>query len=153
RFTSQASALGRLDLVNEAAPSAPVLSFSKIDAMTIQFKLARPFAPLLTTFARPNAGYFYVLPKEGRDGAIDFLKYQFGAGPFYIDRFEPSVGLTLKRNPNFELRDEYKRPFVETVELPLVRETAQAMAQYRAGNVFVAPNSTLIGAEEVLRLK
>jgi ABC-type transport system substrate-binding protein len=154
RFKSQASAIGRLDLSNEAAPSAPVLSLVKLDSRTIQFKLARPFAPLLTTLARPNAGYLYILPKEGRDGAIDFLKYQFGAGPFYIDRFEPSVGITLRRNPNFELRDtEYKRPFVETVELPLVRETAQAMAQYRAGNVFVAPNSTLIGAEEVIQLK
>ena len=40
-----------------------------------------------------------------------------------------------------------------TVELPLVRETAQALAQYRAGNVFVGPNSTLIGADEVIRQK
>ena len=153
RFKSHASAIGRLDLANEAAPSAPVLSLTKLDTRTIQFKLTKPFAPLLTTLARPNAGYFYVLPKEGRDGGIDFLKYQIGAGPFYVDKFEPSTNITLKRNPNYELRDEYKRPFVDTVELPLVRETAQAMAQYRAGNVFVAPNSTLIGAEEVIRLK
>jgi ABC-type transport system substrate-binding protein len=153
RFKSHASAIGRLDLANEAAPNAPILSLTKVDSRTIQFKLARPFSPLLTTFARPNAGYFYVLPKEGRDGGIDFLKYQIGAGPFYIDRFEPSVGITLKRNPNYELRDEFKRPFVDTVELPLVRETAQALAQYRAGNVFVGPNSTLIGADEVIRQK
>src|SRR5262245_8976852 len=68
RFKSHAMALGRLDLVNEAAPAAPVLSMTKLDARTVQFKLVRPFVPLLTTFARPNAGYFYVLPKEGRDG-------------------------------------------------------------------------------------
>lgn len=154
RFKATGTAFGRQDLVNEIAPSAPVSALVKIDNSTIQMKLVRPFSPLLTLLARPNVGYFYILPKEGRDGGIDFLRYQIGAGPFFIDRYEPSVGITLRRNPNFELRDtEYKQPFVDAVELPFVTEPAQLLAQYRAGNIFISQGSEAIDANEIIRLK
>src|SRR5438477_323411 len=61
RFKAHGSAIGRQDLVNDVAPTAPIQSMTRIDARTVQFKLVRPFAPLLITLARPNAGYFYIM--------------------------------------------------------------------------------------------
>lgn len=63
------------------------------------------------------------------------------------------MALTLKRNPNFELRDEFKQPFVDGVELPFISEMAQRLAQYRAGGVFESPSSSQIDSTEVLQLK
>ena len=85
-------------------------------------KLKQPFSPLLTTLANGSVSYFYVLPKEGKGQDANFFnKWAFGGGPFYIDSYEPSVRLNLKRNPNYELRDVQdgglKRPFIDGVEL------------------------------------
>jgi ABC-type transport system substrate-binding protein len=92
------------------------------------------------------------LPKEGGDNATDFFqKWSFGGGPFYIDSFEPSVKLTLKRNPNFELRDpQYKRPFVDQVDLPVVPDASAREAQFRGGNLF---NTAFSATENTLQAK
>lgn len=68
RFKSTATAFGNRDLVNEIAPSAPVSSLTKVDQSTIRMEMVRPYAPLYGVLARPNVGYFYILPKEGQDG-------------------------------------------------------------------------------------
>jgi len=137
RMVSNPFAAGRLDLSYERSKSAPIEKVTKIDDRTVQLKMVRPDSTVLASLATWNVGYWYLVPKEARNNAIDLEKMQFGAGPFYIDRFEPSVGMTLKRNPFFELRDpKYKRPFVDQVNLPNVPDQSAREAQFRGGNLF-----------------
>ena len=46
--------------------------------------------------------------------------------------------MKLKRNPNYELRDtEFKRPYVDSVELPIVPDSANQLAQFRVGAIMM----------------
>jgi ABC-type transport system substrate-binding protein len=57
-----------------------------------------------------------------------------GSGFLYMSSYQPSVGITLKRNPGFK---NYKGdvPYVDTVEMPLITETAVGLSQFVAGNL------------------
>lgn len=131
---------GAGELSNELDPTAPITSVTAIDSETVQFKMARPHAPLLASLANGSVSFLYIIPKEGADGAIDFLQTQIGGGPFYIERYESSVGMTLLRNPNYELRwGEPKLPYVDEVDLVALADPAAATAQFRAGVLLQAP--------------
>jgi len=137
RFIATASS-SAADLAKQRDKTAPVLSVTAIDKQTVQFKLDRPFSPLLTDLAISSVSYPYVLPKEG-EGKSDqefWFKYQFGSGPFYIDSYTPSVKLTLKANPNFRSRDPEGRPYVDQVDMPIIPDASVVHAQFRAGNLF-----------------
>jgi ABC-type transport system substrate-binding protein len=137
RFETVSSNAGELS----AARGGPVTQLTTPDKQTVVMRLAQPFSPLLGTLANASVSYFYILPKEG-DGqdANFFNRWQFGGGPFYIDRFEPSVRLNLKRNPNYEKRDVgdggLKRPFVEEVDFAIIPDPSSVAAQFRTGQLF-----------------
>ena len=151
RFITISSNAG--EFANSVNPSAPVLSVETPDKETVVMKLNQPYAPLLVQLANGSVSYFYIIPKEGADQPDDFNnKYQFGGGPFMIKSYEPSVKLTLQRNPNFELLDtELKRPFVDEVEMTVLPDVTSATAQFESGNIFQPPNG--LTTENVLRLK
>jgi ABC-type transport system substrate-binding protein len=44
----------------------------------------------------------------------------------------------FKRNPSLQERDKQKRPYVDTVEAPIMNDSAQGQAQFRAGNIWSA---------------
>ncbi|HLF79298.1 MAG TPA: ABC transporter substrate-binding protein, partial [Dehalococcoidia bacterium] len=159
RWAVTASASGADELVNSRQPSAPVTSITAPDKSTVVMKLNKPFAPLLVSLGNGSVSYFYLMPKEIKGGGVDPFKHQFGSGPFMINTYEPSVRMTLKRNPNYELRDtEFKRPYVDTVELPIVPDASSQLAQFRTGAV-MTPNAggqTVAAGrpiEDVLQLK
>ncbi|HEY4685563.1 MAG TPA: ABC transporter substrate-binding protein [Dehalococcoidia bacterium] len=155
KWKNQVQAFRRSEVVADlpiSSPFAPVTSLTKIDARTIQFKLKNPNAALTQAFSNWEAGGFYIYPKEGANGVIDFQKMVIGAGAYYVDKAEPSVGMVLKRNPNYELRDEFKRPFADGVDLPLVQDPAQVQAQIRVGNIW-HQGLFALRTEDILNLK
>jgi ABC-type transport system substrate-binding protein len=159
RWGATPSASGADELVKSRVPTAPVSSISAPDKTTVQLKLDRPFAPLLISLGNGSVSYFYLYPKEIKNNGFDPFKHQFGSGPFMIDSYEPSVGMKLKRNPNYELRDtEFKRPYVDSVELPIVPDSANQLAQFRVGAIMMPTAGGLTAAagrpiEDVLQLK
>jgi ABC-type transport system substrate-binding protein len=68
------------ELLNSVNKFSPVLSWTKVDASTFQLKLSRPSSSLLTALGNDQVSYPAIIPKEGRDNAIDFLKTQIGGG-------------------------------------------------------------------------
>ena len=64
--------------------------------------------------------------------------------------------MTFKRNPDYY---ESGKPYVDTIESPLILEYSQQLAQLKAGNIYTmvssnaAPPSTNIRAEDVIQLK
>ena len=72
-----------------------------------------------------------MMPKEA-DGGFDPATTVRGNGPWQLAEYTPSARFVWKRNPDYYVKD---RPFPDTLERPIVTETAQRLAQFRAGNI------------------
>jgi len=112
--------------------SAPVESMQTPDDKTIVFKLKSPNSLILTLIASPADG-MYIMPKESGSGGFDPKNATRGTGPWLLDEYVPSARYTWKRNPNYYIKD---RPFPDTLEVPIVSDAAQQLAQFRAGNIY-----------------
>jgi peptide/nickel transport system substrate-binding protein len=75
-----------------------------------------------------------------------------GTGPFMLDKYTPTVGFTYKRNPDYW---DKEFPLVDTIELPIVREYAQAIAQFKAGNMhaYAYDTNNRVRNEDILPMK
>jgi ABC-type transport system substrate-binding protein len=114
----------------EVSPSAPIESVTAPDARTIVIKLAFPIVSILQLLA-----YFMNLPIVPReaDAAFNPRQTMRGSGPWMLTDYRPSLGFSLRRNPNFHMKE---RPFLDGVEMPIISEYAQGLAQFKAGNIF-----------------
>ena len=138
---------GRLELANSASPTAPVLSVEATDDMTVVIKLQQPHSALLALLGLPIAGSFWIMPRES-DGGFDIRREAIGSGPFYLSHFEPSVAYEMSRNPQFG-QDDRDLPYVDGIHMPIVSETATAMSQFRAGEIW----TSVVPASEILAVK
>jgi peptide/nickel transport system substrate-binding protein len=130
RFATKFSS--RSGIANSADPSAPVLSVTASDKSTIVMKLKEPIFYALQLFASNFTGNVPIMPKES-DAQFDPRNDMIGTGPFYLDKYTPSVGFTLKRHPDYWDKDY---ALVDTVETPIVSEYATALSQFKAGNIY-----------------
>jgi len=134
---------------NEVNPNAPVLSLTATDPRTIQIKLKEPLAYALNYFAcyGSQSGNVNMLPKEA-DSALDLRGNIVGHGPFEVAEHQPSVGFTLRRNPEY-----YDKDFalVDQLNMPIVPEYAARLAQLKAGAVHRLP--TPPNGEDVMIVK
>lgn len=126
--------LTRFDYVNSLSPVGPVSSISSTDARTVVVKLAFPIAAMVSRFAFHR--FLSILPKEA-DGGFNPQIDQRGSGPWMLRKWEPSVGYTYDRKPDWHLRKG--TPYFDTIELRLITEAAQRRAQLNAGSLWVLP--------------
>ena len=91
------------DIVNAANPNAPVLSFKATDKNTIVVKLKEPTSYITAIFAYAT-GVMPMLPKE-TDTTFDIRGDQIGTGPFVLEKYQPSVAFTYKRNQEYFRKD------------------------------------------------
>ena len=134
---------------NSANPSAPVLTVTATDARTVSVKLKEPLTFALNLFAAygSHTGNIVLMPKEAESG-FDIRREMIGTGPYFLEKYEPSQGFTLKRNPDYW---DQNANFVEQIEYPIITENAQAEAQLKAGNIHYFQAGLL--AESVFTLK
>jgi peptide/nickel transport system substrate-binding protein len=145
RFADKAS--NRVNVVNAVNPGAPVLSFTATDPRTIVIKLNEPLVYALDFFAPfSGGGNMAVLPKE-TDTTFDVRTDAIGTGPFYLSNYQPSVGFTFRRHPEYYDTDYF---LLDRRDVPIVPEYATALAQFKAGNIHYF---NLIRAEDVLSVK
>ena len=143
------NALTRFDYANELSPAGPVTTIRAVDSSTVACDLAFPIANMVSRFAFHR--FLSILPKEA-DGGFDSQNDQRGSGPWRLAKWEPSVGYTYERNPDWHLRAG--QPFFDTVELPLITEQAQLRAQLNAGAIWTVPTSpTGIPSSDVVDAK
>jgi ABC-type transport system substrate-binding protein len=130
---------------NSRNPKAPVESVTSPDARTLVIKLTRPDATAIGLFAATD--HLYILPREA-EGGFDPATVVRGNGPWQLLEYQPSVRFVWRRNPDYYMKG---RPFPETIERPIVTESAQRLAQFRAGNIYtdIVANSQ----ESVIQLK
>ncbi|HEV2173610.1 MAG TPA: ABC transporter substrate-binding protein, partial [Nitrospira sp.] len=127
---------------NSLNPEAPILSMTTPDSRTFVFKLAFPFTPLLANFGYV-AKNIKLLPVEA-DSEYDPRTTLMSAAHFYVDKYEPSVSIELKRNPNYYRKDV---PFLDGISRPIITEYATQLAQFKAGRILGM--GTFLGSPQV----
>jgi peptide/nickel transport system substrate-binding protein len=116
-----------------------------VDDKTVQVKLNFPYRSVLEIFAYEQ--YFMIMPVEA-EGGFDLRAETRGAGPYYLERWNPSVSLIWKKNPNWY---EKGLPYIDTIEEFTIPVAASALSQFESGALWDMPPG--IQQEEVLRLK
>jgi peptide/nickel transport system substrate-binding protein len=134
-----ATSQGRANLANSVNPNAPVLSVTASDARTIVIKLKEPVVYLLSQLTPGQTGNFAIMPREA-DSGYDPRTNLIGNGPYTLENYQASVGMTFRRNP--EYWDKASGGWAETIEYPTLPEYAQVLAQFKAGNIHTMTNGT-----------
>jgi peptide/nickel transport system substrate-binding protein len=122
----------KTDLVNSVNKAAPITSLRAIDSSSIEIKTAFPDATLLSVLA--FAFDIHVLPKEAYSGGFDPNTEVRGTGPWTLTSYKPSVSWSFAKNPNYY--GAPKLPLMDAIEMPIITDTAQAEAQFKAKNVW-----------------
>jgi peptide/nickel transport system substrate-binding protein len=127
------------------AQSPLVTAVETPDARTVVFRLAKPYGPFRNMLA--NSNYLWIMPKEIGAGTVDPAKQAIGCGPFMLDKVEPDIAYRLKRHPGYY---GTPMPYVENINLNVIAEEVQEVAQFQAGRLDV---QTTIPAERVDELR
>ena len=88
--------------------------FKATDKNTIVVKLKEPTSYITAIFRSTRPASCRCLPKE-TDTTFDIRGDQIGTGPFVLDKYQPSVAFTYKRNQDY-FRKDY--PYVDQVDVP-----------------------------------
>jgi len=144
-----ASAPLRALAANSANPQAPVLSLTATDARTISVKLKEPLVYALELFASFGSftGNIVIVPKEVESG-FDLRRDMIGTGPYFLSEYQPSIGFTLKRNADYW---DQNANLIDQINLPIVIEPAQFLAQIKAGNVYHSADQ--LRGEDLFQIK
>jgi len=122
--------------VNEFNPNAPILSVTAPDASTVVYKLKEPTSFIMQRLANMITGELGTIqPREAYEGTFNPRLDQIGTGGFILDKWEPSIGLTYKRNPDYWNKEE---PRVGTLEVPIILGSAYAtgLASFKNGQLY-----------------
>jgi ABC-type transport system substrate-binding protein len=132
---------------NVINPSAPIVSVTAPDANTVIYNLKEPSAYIMQRLARMVTGEAGTIqPREANEGTFDPRTDQLGNGGFLLEKWEPSIGLTYKRNPDYWNQNE---PRIETLDIKIVPEYATQLASFQAGDIIIMP----VRSNDVLRVK
>ncbi len=131
-------------LLNSVSPTGPITSMTTPDDQTVVFKLAFPSPSLLPSLAFGLYGNF-IYPVEA-DGKYDPKSDMRGAGPWMLDKYEPSAAFHYKRNPNYYLPD---KPILDGIDYPIIPEYASELAQFRTGSLY----TMVVNAEDQIQTK
>lgn len=100
------------------------------DASTVVLSLKYPYGPLPGLLA--SVQYGLIMPREAAAGGYDPSKEMVGSGPFVLDKYTPDVSIDLKRNEQYF---EQGLPRLDGVQVPIIPDPSQAMAQFTAGHL------------------
>src|SRR6266545_843560 len=100
------------------------------DKYTVKFTLKEPYVWFLDMLANPMA--VAIVAKECVEKFGDLKKSEsvVGTGPWMFDSYQPNVGYTLVRNPNYFVPG---LPYIDRVEVTVDEDNASRMAAFIAG--------------------
>ena len=133
---------GAGSMVRARNPTAPIDKIEFPDRNTVVVKLAQVHSAILTMLA--YTWYLSVIPTEAAGGPNGFDRKieARGSGPFFLSKGQPSIGWEYSRNPNYWRTD---RPFLDGFVRSVMPESAQQLAQVKAGRVWYhTPNADLV---------
>jgi peptide/nickel transport system substrate-binding protein len=132
------------DILRERSPTGTIEDFEFPDSRTVVVKLAEPYGGLQETLAY---WYLFIGPVEG-ESRIDLKAEARGSGPFRLERYEPSVSVEYRKNPDWY---ESGRPYLDGFNALFISEPAAQEAQFQSGALWTTGADFL--PETILRLK
>lgn len=106
-------------------------AFIALNDSTFQFKLIRPFAPVLGLLSMQ---YCSVVPKEvAEKSGKDFRSNPCGTGPFQFSSWEEGQALILKKNPHYFEKDEKgnRLPYLDAIKVSFFDSKATEFLMFR----------------------
>ena len=106
------------------------------DRYTVRFRLKEPFVWLVTVLANPSGTW--IVPREAVEKYGDLRKPEaaIGTGPFVLERYEPNVKTTYRRNPDY-FRSPL--PWVDGVEWYVLDDESTGLARYSTNQIDAGP--------------
>ena len=110
----------------------PVDRVEVVDRYTIRFRLKEPFVWLVNVLANPTGTW--IVPREAVEKYGDLKRPEsaIGAGPFILERYEPNVKTTFRRNPDYY---GAPLPWVDGVEWIVMEDESVQLAAYSTGQI------------------
>ena len=99
------------------------------DKYTLRVHTKQPSASLLAGMA---GGWSSIIPKEVVEEKGDLRRTAVGTGPFIFQEWVPQSHLKARRNPDYW---DKGKPYVDALELRVIPDEANIIAQLRTGNV------------------
>ncbi len=118
---------------NKFNPAAPIMSVTAPDDKTVVYKLKEPASYIMQRLANMVTGEAGTIQPKETGSSFDPRKDQIGTGGFILDKWEPSVGLTYKRNPDYWNKDE---PRIGTLEVPIIPQYTTGLAALQSGQLY-----------------
>ncbi|MGZ5254616.1 MAG: ABC transporter substrate-binding protein [Flavitalea sp.] len=106
-------------------------AFIALNDSVFQFKLIRPFAPVLGLLSMQ---YCSVVPKEVAEKfGKDFRSNPCGTGPFQFSSWEEGQALILKKNPGYFEKDENgnRLPYLDAIKVSFFDSKATEFLMFR----------------------
>ncbi len=100
------------------------------DKHTVVFKLTYPYSPFPKILA--SAVFSWILPREVLSPGYDPAVTVIGSGPFSLERAEPDVAYTYKRNPGWF---EKGQPYIDGYKMAVITDANTQIAQFAGGNL------------------
>ena len=131
--------------------AAPIESVEKIDSRTWAFKMAYPWSPLLPSL---SGAMGWIMPKESGD-KFDPRNTIRGSGPWMVEKYEPSVGFSWVRNPNWHGKSVHgvDAPYLDGIRQVILTEYSSFLSQFRNGAIWDGGNqggSARVKAEDLI---
>lgn len=141
---------GAGSMVKARNPTAPIDHLEYSDKSTVVVKLASVNSAILTMLG--YTWYLSIVPTEAGGGPNGFDRKTDarGSGPFFLSKAQPSVTWEYSRNPNYWRTD---RPFLDGFTRVVIPESAQVLAQLKAGRVWYHTPAGGLNADLVLGVK
>ncbi|PYM16791.1 MAG: hypothetical protein DMD81_11580 [Candidatus Rokuibacteriota bacterium] len=114
----------------------PVDRVEVVDRYTVRFRLKEPFVWLVNALANPNGTW--ILPREcvEKYGDLKRPEAAIGTGPFILERYEPNVKTTYRRNPDYF---RAPLPWVDAVEWTVMDDESVGLARYSTNQIDAGP--------------
>jgi peptide/nickel transport system substrate-binding protein len=98
---------------------------------------------------------FFELPELMASGGINDWENATGNGAYMLTEFTPDVSVTCVKNPDYwghdERHPENRIPYIDTVRIVCIPDTATAVAALRTGNVDLLDNLQLTYAQSLTK--
>lgn len=128
-------------------------AFVALNDSTFQFKLIRPFAPVLGLLSMQ---YCSIVPKEVAEKyGKDFRSNPCGTGPFQFSSWEEGQALILKKNPNYFEKDEtgISLPYLDAIKVSFFDSKATEFLMFRQNQLDFINDIDVSFRDEVLTKK
>lgn len=107
----------------------------KIDNYTVAFKMQRPAAYFLGTYAIP---FHWMFSREQHQSPDGLAKLPIGTGAFLYESHENLAGYKFKKNPDYFRKDDRtgkQLPYLDRIETTYFPSPAQQIAAFRANEL------------------